>query len=271
MQPGRGDPHQEAQVLLRLRLAGEAEILLEGHAPGQEGEEAHPHANGRRGHGRDAALGTAGKDGGADGQREEVEPVHEQVHAIQEGIDVAGLHAVGEQGEVQRGVDGAGHLRQHLHLGPAQRGHGGAGLAVHVLDAEAVEVGDVELPDAQPGQCQQMEAADTPEPGDGNAPGAQGQLLPLRGPAQVAAEGGGVVEGGSPPPRLRRLGPRKRRRRGAAFFRAIPRADCALRHVLAGQVMRRRRKPRPSSPTPNSAIEAGSGVCVGRKFTLPPP
>lgn len=64
-----------------------------------------------------------------------------------------------------------------------------ARLAVEIDDIEAVEVGNVELADAEPGEGQQVGAADTAKAGDGHAPAAQALLLGARQPANVAGEG----------------------------------------------------------------------------------
>ena len=63
-----------------------------------------------------------------------------------------------------------------------------AHLAIEVLDFEVIEIGEIEVADAEPGQRQKVRAAGAAESGDDDALGAQDLLLRKRDPADVAIE-----------------------------------------------------------------------------------
>ena len=98
------------------------------------------------------------------------------------------VDALVEPPDLHLRVDRAGHLLQHLGLGPADRRGIRADLPVEVHDVETVEIGDAERADAEPRQGQQMDAADAAHAGDRHPLEPQGLLLPLGQPTDVAVE-----------------------------------------------------------------------------------
>ena len=182
--------------MLLDRLAFQAEILLEGHLAGHEDQIGRAHPDRSGGDRRDAQFGAAGEDLGPDVDHEEVEPVDEQIDAVQEVVDVVVVDPVGETPDLGGRVDVARHAGHHIDLGLAERGGGSADLAVEIDCLEDIHVGDMERPDAKARQRQQMNPADTAHSRDGDPFGAQYLLLPLGDPSDVAAERLVIIEVG---------------------------------------------------------------------------
>ncbi len=182
------------QQLIAFRVPFHAEVVLEAHLPGQEGEEGHAHAKRCCRDCRDAALGAGGKDHapGLDGK--EIQAVDVEVNPVEKGIEVLARHALIKAAQVELGVDVERHRRQHLGLVLPQVAHGGARLAVEVRQLEAVEVSDAEPPDPEAGERQQVTATDAAHARNRDTTAAQPLLLGLGHPAKVAVEGAVVVE-----------------------------------------------------------------------------
>nr|GEU28427.1 response regulator GacA, putative [Tanacetum cinerariifolium] len=189
VQAGRRQPDQEAQRLFAFGQRAPAKVFLERHLSGQEVEHGRAHAQRRGGDGGNVARRAGGKRGLARIEGKEIEAVHVQIHAEQEVQQIVVVDAVGETDDVDFGIDIARHAHQDLGLGLAQRGHGGAHLAVEIGHVEGIEIGHVKMADAQARQREQVHAAHTAEPGNGNALAAQDRLLGMGHPADVAGKG----------------------------------------------------------------------------------
>ena len=100
----------------------------------------------------------------------------------------AGVIGLGEDAEPQLGVDRPRLLGHDLGLAPAQAAGRGAELAVEVGQLEAVGVGDVERPDAQTGQGDQVDPPDPPHSDDRHPALAEPLLLLAVNKAPVARE-----------------------------------------------------------------------------------
>ncbi len=190
----RCQPDEEAQQLLLLGLAFQAEVLLEAHLARDEVDHRRAEPERGGGHGRDAQFVTGGKHRPTCIDGEEIQPVQVEVDVAQELVVVPRVDAAVEDLEIERWVDRQRHLGQYLDLLAAQVGHRGAGLAVQVGLFEGVEVGEVEGPDPEAGERQEVCATHPAEAGDRHPLVAQDQLLDLREPADVAGEGRLVAE-----------------------------------------------------------------------------
>ncbi len=180
MEAFRREAEQETQMLFGWGPAFEAEILLEAHALGLEGEEGDAHADRRRGHGGNAEFGAAGEDVAAEREREEVESVDEKVGAAEEVVDGLMGDASVEAADPQFRIDRQRHFFQHGGFGSADRGQRGADLAVEIGEFELVEVGDGKGADAQARECQEMDPADAAHSGDGEPAWRGGPAAPNR-------------------------------------------------------------------------------------------
>ena len=72
--------------------------------------------------------------------------------------------------------------------------HEGAGLPIHVVDIKVVKVRNGEVGHPQASQREQMRAAHSAKPCDGDAGLAQSFLLVLRNPPYIAGKGLGIHE-----------------------------------------------------------------------------
>jgi len=105
----RGDAQQEPERLLGLACPAEAEILLEGHPSRHEVQHRGPHADWRHRDGWNAP-GCAGLEHALTRfEGEEVEPVHIDVGALQELVEIVGRHAVFEGNDFDVGIDVSPH------------------------------------------------------------------------------------------------------------------------------------------------------------------
>ena len=193
MQAGRRQADQEAQRLFALGQVTPAKVFLERHLARQKVEYRSTHAQRGGSNGGNVARRARGKGGLARRKGKEIEAIDVQVHPQQKREQIVFVDAVGEADDVDVGIDIARHAHQHFGLGLAQRGDGGAHLAIEVGDVEGIEIGHVEIADAQARQREQMHAANTAESGNRHALVAQHRLLGMGHPADVT--GKGVVVG----------------------------------------------------------------------------
>src|SRR3954454_22940244 len=168
--------------------------FFESHAARHEDQISRAHPDRSGGDRRDAQFGAAGEHLGAHVQHEEVEPVDEQIDAVQEIVDVVIVDAIGETPDFSGRVDIPDHAGHHIDLGLAERTDGSADLTVEVDRLEDIHIRDMERPDAKTGQRQQMQPADTAHTGDGHPFDAQYLLLPLGDPSNVATERLVIIE-----------------------------------------------------------------------------
>jgi len=194
VQPGRRQPHQETEELLGLGLSFEAEVALEAHAARREDQQAGAHADWGGRNGGDAALGAAGENLAADGDFEKIEPVGEQMRAVQEVVDLRRRDRSVEAADAEFGVDGARHHLHHRRFGSVERVHRGAGLPVEICNIKTVEVRDRECPDAQSRKREQMGPSSAAQTRDRDPLGAQSRLFPLGEPAEIAVERNLITE-----------------------------------------------------------------------------
>ncbi len=188
LQQARRQPEQEADRLFVGAAAFEPEVVLERHAAGQEVQQRDAHAERRRGDRRDAELAAALEDRATDVDREVVEAVEIQVDAFEERVDPVSNDALGKATQTDLGVDVERHLREGVDLRSIDRPDVRAGLPVEVRERETIEVGDVEVADAEPRQRQQVATADAAEAGDRDAAAAQSLLLGLGHPSEISRE-----------------------------------------------------------------------------------
>ena len=186
--------HQEIDILLLDRLAFQPEILFESHAARHENQISRAHPDRSGGDRRDAKISATGENLGTHVQHEEVEPVNEQIYAVQEIVDVVIVDAIGETPDFSGRVDIPHHAGHHIDLGLAERTDGSAELTVEVDRLEDIHIRDMERPDAKTGQRQQMSSADAAHTGDGHPFDAQYLLLPLGDPSNVATERLVIIE-----------------------------------------------------------------------------
>ncbi len=68
------------------------------------------------------------------------------------------VNSRGEDLDVDLRVDVLGHAGHDVHFRLAQRAHHRARLAVEIDDVKGVEIGDMKFGNAQPRECEQVEA-----------------------------------------------------------------------------------------------------------------
>ena len=194
VQQSGGQADQEADSLLKFRPSGDLKIVFEGHLPGQEIEQCGADAERGDGHRRDSVLIAVGENGFARLEGKKVQAVDVKIDIAEKLVEIAGVDAERENGNVHFRIDVECHSGQNLNLGLAQAAHRGADLPIEIGDLKAVEVSDVELADAESGEGEQVEAANAAHAGDGDPFVAQDRLLGLSDPADIPGKRVAVIE-----------------------------------------------------------------------------
>ncbi len=127
---------------------------------------------------------------------EEIDAVHDDVHALQELVDIFRLDAFAEEHDLGFRVDGQRHLAHDLHLLAAERVHRRPDLPIEVAQLEGVEVGEVKATDAHPRQRHEVQSADAADAGHRNPRVPDSLLLLFLDQAEVALKGLAVEVGG---------------------------------------------------------------------------
>ena len=186
MQQGGGKADQKAHGFFQFGPTVQMEVVFEAHAAGQEIEQRGAHAEGGDGHRWDAVLGAIGENPLTRIESEEVKAIDIEVHVLEEGLEIALVHALRVNGQVGFWVDVPRHFGQDFNFGTFQAAHTGAGLAIEVGKLEYVEIGYVKFFDTEAGEGHQMETTDAPHTGDGHPLVPQALLLIMSNPADIA-------------------------------------------------------------------------------------
>src|SRR4029079_12030164 len=94
MQSARRHAQQKMDILAKLGLSFEAEIIFEAHPVFREDQQTHTHADGRGRQRGDAELAAARKHLAPYIEDKKVEPVDKDIGAIEKGVDIGIDHAL---------------------------------------------------------------------------------------------------------------------------------------------------------------------------------
>ena len=185
VQQGRGKADEETDGFFQISTSSDLEILFECHLARQEIEQPGADAQWGDGYSRNAVFCAIREDIFACFKSEEIEAVDVEINIAEELFEVFRVDATRENVDVDFRVDVARHSGENVNFGLVDAAHACADLAIEVLDAKRIEIGDVEFSDAQSRKRQKVNATNATHSGNGDPLVAQCCLLLLGNPADI--------------------------------------------------------------------------------------